>query len=229
MKRARETGAPIKLVLAGIGRKCEDRAHDIKTNTKQQEADMANEETTVTPVGVNHVVLNVRDMEESHRFWTEIVGLKQVGALRPRADLGPMPKMQFYSGDHGGKMTHHDVALVENPNLPPPPAEWELFGTQAINHIAIAMPNRESWLKKLEDMQAKGVKFNMRVNHGVTHSVYINDPNGYGVELLYELPREMWETDIDAGLNYLELLPTEGKDALKDDLESAPRFGAAAE
>ena len=52
---------------------------------------MANEETTATPIGVNHVVLNVRDMEESHRFWTEIVGLKQVGALRPRADLGPMP------------------------------------------------------------------------------------------------------------------------------------------
>ena len=43
---------------------------------------------TVTPVGVNHVVLNVRDIEESHRFWTEIVGLKQVGALRTRADMG---------------------------------------------------------------------------------------------------------------------------------------------
>ena len=191
---------------------------------------MSAQGSPVTPVGVNHVVLNVRDIEESHRFWTEIVGLKQVGALRPRADMGKMPKMQFYSGDHGdGKMTHHDVALVENPNLPPPPAEWELFGAQAINHIAIAMPDRESWLKKLEEMQAKGVKFNMRVNHGVTHSVYINDPNGYGVELLYELPREMWETDIDAGLNYLELLPTEGKEALKDDLENAPRFGAAAE
>jgi catechol-2,3-dioxygenase len=229
VRGAGESGAPTKPILAGTERKCEGPPTDIKTRKKQQEADMANEETSVTPVGVNHVVLNVRDMEESHRFWTEIVGLKQVGALRPRADMGQMPKMQFYSGDHGGKMTHHDVALVENPNLPPPPAEWELFGTQAINHIAIAMPNRESWLKKLEDMQAKGVKFNMRVNHGVTHSVYINDPNGYGVELLYELPREMWETDIDAGLNYLEMLPTEGKDALRDDLESAPRFGAAAE
>ena len=36
-----------------------------------------------TPVGVNHVVLNVRDIEASHHFWTEIVGLKQVGALAP--------------------------------------------------------------------------------------------------------------------------------------------------
>jgi catechol 2,3-dioxygenase len=70
-----------------------------------------------TPVGVDHVVLNVRDIEESHWFRTEIVGLKQVGALRPRANMGSMPPMRFYSGDHGGKMTHHDVALVENPRF----------------------------------------------------------------------------------------------------------------
>jgi len=181
-----------------------------------------------TPVGVNHIVLNVRDIEESHRFWTEIVGLKQVGTFRPPPQMGPMPPMRFYSGDHGGKMAHHDVALVENPKVPKPPADWELFGApQAINHIAIGMPSRDAWLKKLADLQARGVKFHMRVNHGVTHSVYISDPNGYGVELLYELPREMWEGDIDAGLNYFERLPTEGEAALKDDLENAPRFGTA--
>jgi catechol 2,3-dioxygenase len=183
-----------------------------------------------TPVGVNHVVLNVRDIEESHRFWTEIVGLKQVGALRPHPDRGPTPAMRFYSGDHGGKLAHHDVAIVENPNLPPPPENWQLFGApQAINHIAIAMPDRETWLKKLAFLQARGIKFNHRINHGVTHSVYISDPNGYGVELLYELPREMWEHDIDAGLNYLTMLPTEGPEALVDDRENAPSFGTAAE
>jgi catechol 2,3-dioxygenase len=182
-----------------------------------------------TPVGINHIVLNVRDIEESHRFWTEIVGLTQVGILHPRTDMGaPPPTMRFYSGNHDGRMAHHDLALVENRNLPAPPTQWAPFGTphpQAINHIAIGMPDRESWLKKLADLQARGVKFNLRINHGVTHSVYITDPNGYGVELLYELPREMWEGDIDAGLNYLELLPTEGEAALKDDLENAPRFG----
>lgn len=183
---------------------------------------------SVTPAGVNHVVLNVRDIEESHRFWTEVVGLKQVGALRPRTDMGPVPKMRFYSGERDGKLTHHDVALVEDPNLPPPPENWELFGApQALNHVAIAMPDRESWQAKLAELQERGVEFRLRVNHGVTHSVYISDPNGYGVELLYELPREMWEGDIDAGLNYLELLPTEGPEALEDDLENAPRFGAS--
>jgi len=179
-----------------------------------------------TPVGVNHVVLNVHDIEESHKFWTEIVGLKQVGSLKPRADLGAMPPMRFYSGDHAGKPAHHDVALVENRNLPPRPAQPTIFGAPlAINHIAIAFPTRDAWLRRLAHLQARGIKFNLRVNHGVTHSVYISDPNGYGVELLYELPREMWEGDIDAGLNHLELLPTEGPAALVDDLENAPHFG----
>jgi catechol 2,3-dioxygenase len=182
-----------------------------------------------TPIGINHIVLNVRNIEESHRFWTEIVGLKQVGALKPRSDMGPVPPMRFYSGDHDGKMAHHDVALVENPNLPPP-KDWALFGMpQAINHIAIAMPNRVTWLKRLAFLQKRGIKFHYRINHGMTHSVYISDPNGYGVELLYELPRELWERDIDAGLNYLTMLPTEGPDALVDDLENSPRFGTAAE
>lgn len=195
---------------------------------KQDSGKASNDDDITTPVGVNHVVLNVHDIEESHKFWTEVIGLKQVGTLRPRPDMGPLPAMRFYSGDHGGKMTHHDVALVENPNLPPRPENWEMFGApQAINHVAIAMPDRESWLKKLAELQDKGIKFNLRVNHGVTHSVYINDPNGYGVEVLYELPRELWEGDIDAGLNYLELLPTEGAEALKDDIENAPRFPAA--
>jgi catechol 2,3-dioxygenase len=186
-------------------------------------------QATATPAGISHIVLNVRDIEESHRFWTEIVGLRQVGALRPRGDMGPLPAMRFYSGVRGGKLTHHDLALVENPDVPPPAAEWGLFGApMALNHVAIAMPDRESWQAKLTDLQARGVRFHLRINHGVTHSVYISDPNGYGVEILYELPREMWEGDIDAGLNYLELLPTEGQEALRDDLENAPRFGARA-
>ena len=37
-----------------------------------------------TPRGVNHVVLNVRNLEESHRFWTEVIGFKCVAALDPK-------------------------------------------------------------------------------------------------------------------------------------------------
>ena len=35
------------------------------------------------PSGINHLVLNVRDMEELHRFWTEIIGFQQAPPLSP--------------------------------------------------------------------------------------------------------------------------------------------------
>jgi catechol 2,3-dioxygenase len=174
----------------------------------------------VTPGGINHLVINVRDMEESHKFWTEILGFKQVGQSSRRP-------MRFYSGDHGGQMNHHDIALVENPNLPKPPENWEMFDMPvAINHIAITMPNREAWLKQLAWLRQSGVKFHRRVNHGMTHSLYISDPNGYGVEVLYELPREVWGENIQGALDYAEPVPTEGEEAFVDDTDY-PKFGKA--
>lgn len=174
----------------------------------------------LTPGGINHLVINVRDIEESHRFWTEMLGFKEVGRSGRRA-------MRFYSGDHDGRMNHHDIALVENPNLPKPPADWQMFDTPvAINHIAITMPNREAWLKQLAWLRKNGVKFHRRVNHGMTHSLYISDPNGYGVEVLYELPREVWDGDVQAALDHVEGLPTEGEEAFADDT-NYPRFGKA--
>jgi catechol 2,3-dioxygenase len=181
----------------------------------------------VSAVGINHVVLNVRDIEESHRFWTEVAGFQKVGELKATEKRPNPPKMRFYSGDHGdGALSHHDLALVENKDLPAPPKEWSMFGMpSAVNHIAVAFPSREAWLQHIEYLQDNGVKFNRRVDHGMTHSVYINDPNGYGVEILYELPREVWEGDIDGALNFAENLPTEGKEALVDRTD-VPKFKA---
>jgi catechol 2,3-dioxygenase len=179
----------------------------------------------VAPIGINHLVINVRNMAESHRFWTEIIGLKQVGQIKPRGDRGPTRSMQFYSADHDGQLTHHDIALMEFPDLPAPAADGTL--TSAIGHIAIALPNREAWLRQLAYLQSKGVKFERRVEHGMTHSLYIRDPNGYSVELLYELPREMWEGNIQDALNHYVALPTEGEAALEDRVEGVPVFAPA--
>lgn len=181
----------------------------------------------VTPRGINHLVLNVRNLEESHKFWTEVVGMQLVGELKPAPNRPNPPRMRFYSGTgSGGATHHHDMALVENPSLPEPPVEWSMVGMpMAINHIAITYPNREAWLQQLTYLQAKGVKFDRRVEHGMTHSLYIHDPNGYGVELLYDLPREIWERDIDAALNFAVAVPTEGAEALVDRSADLPVFG----
>lgn len=177
----------------------------------------------VTPFGLNHIVINVRDIEESHRFWTEMLGFQQVGEFKSQATGVPTRgTMRFYSGDRGGKLHHHDIALIENRALPPPMADGSR--PSAIVHIAFAMPNREAWLRQLAFLQRNGVAFERRVEHGVTHSVYIRDPNGYGVELLYELPREVWEGDLDAALNHYVEVPTEGAESLADRGEDFPVF-----
>jgi catechol 2,3-dioxygenase len=183
------------------------------------------------PRGINHVVLNVRDLEVSHRFWTEIMGFRCVAHLQPIP--GHRPRMRFYSGlDAQGRVTHHDVALAEIAGAdgaggPAEPA-WRLSpGRAGLNHVAIAWPERESWLAQLAFLQSRGVPFRRRVNHGMSHSVYITDPDGHGIEVLYELPREVWEGDIEAAQSHAEPLPTEGDESLVDRTDN-PVFGTPA-
>ena len=131
------------------------------------------------PRSVNHVVLNVRDLEASHRFWTEIMGFRCVAELKPITGRR-RPKMRFYSGlDAHGDVTHHDLALAEVPGADRPGdanrEPWDLLPSRVgLNHVAIAWPDRESWLKQLALLRRRGVPFRRRVNHGMTHSVYIS-------------------------------------------------------
>ena len=84
--------------------------------------DMApgNPSVAVTPVGLNHLVLNVRDIEASHRFWTEMLGFRQVGEVPPGLGGVRRGAMRFYSGVRDGGMHHHDIALVDTPDLAQP-------------------------------------------------------------------------------------------------------------
>jgi len=132
---------------------------------------------------LGHLVMNVSNLAASRDFYCTALGMEVMSENAPG-------KIVFLSlGEQ-----HHDLALVENPSLPPPPAEWSMFDTPlAVNHIAITLPSREAWLEQVAYVRTRGVKFDRRVNHGMTHSLYIHDPNGYGVEFVYDLPREVWE------------------------------------
>jgi catechol-2,3-dioxygenase len=171
-----------------------------------------------TGAKVEHLVLNVRDIETSHRFYTEVMGFEQCG------DLTHTMTMRFYRGDPS---RHHDLALVQvnDPEKAGPPERWSMEPQRVgVNHIAIGYPDRESWLNQLRHMKAHGVEFIVRGNHGMSHSAYIADPDGYGLEVLYNLPEEVWGGDVDAALNYFETLDT-------DDLEDRTdyqRFGEGA-
>ncbi len=168
-----------------------------------------------TGARLEHLVLNVRDIEASHRFYTEVLGFEQCG------DLTHTMTMRFYRSD---PTRHHDLALVElaDPEQAGPVQPWTMDPVRlGVNHFAIGYPDRESWLAQLRHMKALGVEFLVRGNHGMSHSAYIADPDGYGIEVLYNLPEEVWGPDVDAALNYFETLDL-------DDLEDRTdyqRFG----
>ncbi len=183
------------------------------------------------PRGINHLVLNVRDLEVSHTFWTEIMGFRCVAELRARPGV-ELPKMRFYSGlDEHGDVNHHDLALAE---IVPDgdrsdQGPWTIIpGRVRMNHVAITWPDRDSWLKQVAFLQSKGVPFHWRVNHGMSHSVYVSDPDGYGIEVLYEMPWEIWAKDIEGAQNFLEVLPSDGPEALVDRTDY-PVFDGATE
>ncbi len=162
---------------------------------------------------VQHLVLRVRDIEASHHFYTEILGFEQCAALDNDVY---QTIMRFYRGDADH---HHDFALAQipDPSAIPAPDRWSMFGNvPGIDHIAMCYPSRESWLSQIAWMKSQGVEFIVRGNHGMTHSAYIQDPDGNGIEVLYDVPKEAWEGDVNAALNYFEVLPPDGDETLED-------------
>jgi catechol 2,3-dioxygenase len=167
---------------------------------------------------LQHVALNVRDIEASHRFYTEVLGFEHCGTLDTPQTRGI--RFRFYRGD---KSRHHDLAIVQAPDpsqFPAADTKWAMFANRVgVNHIAVCYPDREAFLARLAHLVKCGVEFRMRGNHGMTHSVYVSDPDGNGVEVLYDLPGEVWERDVNAALNYWEPVPLEGEAALQDSTE----------
>jgi catechol 2,3-dioxygenase len=151
-----------------------------------------------TPSGLNHLVLNVRDLDRAHCFWTEYLGFRHVGTWQPPGTSdAPPARMRFYSGEYNGKLRHHDIALFEQPSMPA-----DLSGhPQVFNHVAITYPTREAWQRQISFLIAKGIVPSRQVERGATCSADLTDPDGNEIELVYELPRAVWEDDINAALN----------------------------
>lgn len=174
---------------------------------------------------LQHLALMVRDIDESHWFYTEVIGMEQCGKLRE--DNPARLDFRFY---RGAPDRHHDLALVQIPDpgqFPAANQNWQMVENKVgINHFAICYPTREEFLERLKIIKEKGVEFRQRGNHGMTHSVYIADPDGNGVEVLYELPEQVWVDNVNAALNYWEPMPTDGAEALTDSVEYK-RFEAA--
>jgi catechol 2,3-dioxygenase len=131
------------------------------------------------PTRLAHIVLRVRDIERSKRFYTEVLGLTQTGQIEQR--------MAFFTAGAGS----HDLAVVAlgDEAEAPDPRRVGLY------HFAYQVESREELKRWHRHLRAQAVPIIGTTDHGVSQGIYFLDPDGNEIELTYELPPEEWPKD----------------------------------
>src|SRR4029077_19237164 len=87
---------------------------------------------------------------------------------------------------------HHHIGLNtwEAKGGPPPPR-----GTTGLYHADIRYPSRAALAGALRRLVDAGVPLTGASDHGVSEALYLNDPDGNGVELYHDRPQDQWPRD----------------------------------
>ena len=131
---------------------------------------------------LGHVVLYVRDVERSRRFYRDVLGWREIGAaFGGRAAA-------FSSG-----RTHHELLLIEvGPDAAPLPRGRRV----GMYHFGLKVGESDEELRAaLTTLQERGVEIVGATDHGVTHSLYIVDPDGNEIELYIDVQPAVWKED----------------------------------
>ncbi len=78
--------------------------------------------------------------------------------------------------------------------MPPPVNSTGLF------HTAILYPTRKDLANALKRLADAKYPLSGASNHGVSHAIYLDDPDGNGVELYWDKPKEEWPLDENGNL-----------------------------
>ena len=131
---------------------------------------------------VGHLVLKVKDLERSRKFFTEVLGFPQVG----ENDRG----MLFFSTDVVDN--HHMLALREaKPGAPMP--DPEQIGME---HVSFELGSFAELQEAYRKFKEHNVKIRMTVFHGVAKSVYFYDPDGNQLEVYCNVPPEEYRKSV---------------------------------
>jgi len=136
-------------------------------------------------VRIGHVHLKVADLERALGFYCGVLGFELQQRFGSQA--------AFISA--GGYHHHIGLNTWESQGGSPPPA-----GTTGLYHVAILYPERAALADALRRLQAAGIPLDGASDHGVSEALYLRDPDGNGVELYWDRPREEWPLDRNGGL-----------------------------
>ena len=135
---------------------------------------------------LGHVVLYVRDVERSRRFYRDVLGWPDI---TPKGTA--LPVAAFSSG-----RTHHELLLIEvGPEAAPLPRGRRL----GMYHFGLKVGESDDELRDvLATLQAQNVPLLGATDHGVTHSLYIEDPDGNEIELYIDVQPPLWKEHPEA-------------------------------
>lgn len=139
----------------------------------------------VKPKRLGHVVIRVRDLARSERFYTDVLGLHVTSRIDDR--------MVFLSA--AGDSSHELALTAVGEDAPGPDAD-----RVGMYHFAWEMESFDDLRKLHRELGEKNVTIAGLGDHGISTGVYFFDPDGNEIEVFYELPRDRWpETDIFGG------------------------------
>jgi len=126
---------------------------------------------------IGHVHLKVADLERALDFYCGVLGFELTTRYGAEA--------AFVSA--GGY--HHHIGLntwESRGGSPPPP------GSTGLYHFAIRYPDRAALADALHRLRQAKIPLEGAADHGVSEALYLRDPDGNGIELYWDRPREKW-------------------------------------
>jgi catechol 2,3-dioxygenase len=161
-------------------------------------------ETRVDPAtSIGAVRLTVADVDRTRSFYEHAIGLTTHEASDGVARLGT------------GAETL--VELSSKPDAPPRPP-----GTTGLFHLAVLVPSRLELARALRRVIDADWRFTGASDHLVSEALYLNDPEGNGIEIYRDRPREEWR--YAAGALEMATLPLD-LDSLAAELGGAESDG----
>jgi catechol-2,3-dioxygenase len=146
---------------------------------------------------LGHLVLYVHDVDRSAHFYRDVLGWRQIaGNGVDGSHLAQAPVAVFSAP--GGR-THHELLLIE---VGPDAAEQPAGRRVGLYHFGLKIGDDDAALTEaLERLRESGTPLVGASDHTVTHSLYIQDPDGNEIELYVDVAGVDWRNDPDLIMN----------------------------